>query len=608
MAFNQLKLIPPRSAAAEGYAATSAEDMTRSLSDLWSPDADQPHGIKRHDLAEALFDAGQLTAAQLASARSVAAQSPGRPMAQVIEALGIEETVIQAVVARMSGLEFRRVGVADVDQQRLTRLGIEFCRDSGILPLGVVGNRLLLGVTQPDHLILIDQVCHKLDAAAKLVVICGADLNAIVQSLREEAAAEVAFDQIIAGIEEDEVEVVESKKEELDLERMAGESPVIRLVNYLIFNAIKEGASDIHVEPHEKRLSVRYRIDGVLFEMMNPPAHMHAAIISRLKIMANLDISERRLPQDGRIRAMVHGRKLDLRLSTLPTAHGEKAVMRILDTRSIQVSLEDLGMDTDTLITWRRLVASPHGILLVTGPTGSGKTTTLYSSIREMDQTRLNISTVEDPVEYHLDGINQTQTHEKIGMNFCTALRALLRQDPDVIMLGEIRDAQTAATAIQASLTGHLVLSTLHTNDAPSSVTRLINIGVEPFLVGAALNGALAQRLVRRICTHCRRQVKPTDQIADHLASYGVALDEVWEGSGCERCRNTGYAGRAGIYELLLLDDLLRDRIAGSPNVTEFRRVCKERGMVSLREDGFRKVRAGVTTVDEVMRVTESAM
>src|SRR5690606_20697575 len=263
------------------------------------------------------------------------------------------------------------------------------------------------------------------------------------------------------------------------------------------------------IEPQEKKLQVRYRIDGVLFEAMNPPHHMHAAIISRLKIMANLDISERRLPQDGRIRAMVHGRKLDLRLSTLPTAQGEKAVMRILDTRSIQVDLDHLGMDEDTLLMWKHHIDQPHGIILVTGPTGSGKTTTLYASLGQMDRARLNISTVEDPVEYHLAGINQCQTHERIGMTFATALRALLRQDPDVVMVGEIRDQETARIAIQASLTGHLVLSTLHTNDAPSSITRLINIGVEPFLIGAAVNGCLAQRLVRRICPHCKKQVPP---------------------------------------------------------------------------------------------------
>jgi type II secretory ATPase GspE/PulE/Tfp pilus assembly ATPase PilB-like protein len=341
---------------------------------------------------------------------------------------------------------------------------------------------------------------------------------------------------------------------------------------------------------------------------MNPPHTMHAAIISRLKIMANLDISERRLPQDGRIRAVVHGRKLDLRLSTLPTAQGEKAVLRVLDSRSISVPLDQLGMDEDSLLMWKNQIKQPHGIILVTGPTGSGKTTTLYASLGQMDRAKLNISTVEDPVEYHLNGITQTQTHEHIGMSFSAALRSLLRQDPDVIMVGEIRDAETGRIAIQASLTGHLVLSTLHTNDAPSSVTRLINIGVEPYLIGSALNACLAQRLVRKICQTCKVETELTEEVAEVLAMQGLSAQSLWIGQGCDQCRNTGYLGRLGLYELLILDDMLRDRIAGNPNVTEFRRLCVERGMVTLRMDGFRKVAAGQTTVDEVMRVTESTI
>jgi len=377
-------------------------------------------------------------------------------------------------------------------------------------------------------------------------------------------------------------------------------------VNYLIFNAVKEGASDIHIEPQEKKLQVRYRIDGVLFDAMNPPAHMKAAIVSRLKIMANLDISERRTPQDGRIRAMVHGRKLDLRMSTLPMVSGEKVVLRILDTRSIQVDLDDLGMSDDMLMMWKKQIAQPHGIVLVTGPTGSGKTTTLYASLGQMDKQKQNVSTVEDPVEYHLNGINQTQTHDSIGMSFAAALRALLRQDPDVVMVGEIRDGETAKIAIQASLTGHLVLSTLHTNDAPSAVTRLINIGVEPYLIGSALNAVVAQRLVRKVCENCKVMATPDDHIAEHLAMQGIDVSQLAEGEGCDKCRNTGYSGRVGLYEMLLLNDTLRDRIAGAPNVTEFRRMCVEGGMVTLRQDGFGKVGRGLTTVDEILRVTES--
>jgi len=343
-----------------------------------------------------------------------------------------------------------------------------------------------------------------------------------------------------------------------------------------------------------------------LFEMMNPPATMGPAIISRLKIMGNLDISERRLPQDGRIRCSVQGRKLDLRMSTLPNTYGEKVVLRILDTKSINVELDNLGFDEDTLVIWKKLVNAPHGIVLVTGPTGSGKTTTLYSSLRILDKNSMNISTVEDPVEYHLEGITQTQMHEKIGMTFAAALRSLLRQDPDVIMLGEIRDQETAHVAVQAALTGHLVLSTLHTNDAPSSITRLINIGLEPFLVGAAVNGVLAQRLIRRLCLNCKVLEQPSEEIREFLTMQSFDANEVWVAKGCDKCRQTGYAGRVGIYEMLAIDDQVRDIISRNPNVSEFRRLCIERGMVTLRQDGMRKVVSGLTTIPEVLRVTDA--
>jgi type IV pilus assembly protein PilB len=324
--------------------------------------------------------------------------------------------------------------------------------------------------------------------------------------------------------------------------------------------------------------------------------------------MSNLDISERRLPQDGRIRAVVHGRKVDLRLSTLPTAYGEKVVMRILDNRSISVGLDDLGFGENELTIWKGQIDQPHGIILVTGPTGSGKTTTLYASLRQMDANKLNISTVEDPIEYHLSSVNQTQVHAKIGMTFSAALRALLRQDPDVVMLGEIRDKETAEIAVQASLTGHLVLSTLHTNDAPSSITRLINIGVEPYLISAALNGILAQRLVRKICTHCKEEYTPTDEMREFLQLRGFKSEETFKGKGCDRCRKTGYTGRLGIYELLVMDDGLRDTVTANPDVTQLRKLCRERGLVTLRDDGFVKVMKGLTTVDEILRVTESGV
>ncbi len=589
--------------------------MTRGggMDELWSPDDEPAHAAPAAlELGEALLDAGVVNRELLERARGVVAKSPGVKLASTLDALGVDEPAMQAVVARVAGMPFERIAPDDIAEatSKIQQLGVPFCEAGGLLPLRVAGRRLVLGLIEPDRLMLVDEVQHKLGMPVKPVVISRRDLDAVLVTIKQEQAdtTQMGVDEIIGDIEEDDVEVHESQEEELDLEKAAGESPVIRFVNYLISNAVKEGASDIHIEPQEKRLQVRYRIDGVLFDMMSPPPSMHAPVISRLKIMANLDIAERRLPQDGRIRASVHGRKFDLRVSTLPTAQGEKAVLRILDTRSIQVTLDQLGMAEDALLMWKNQIRQPHGILLVTGPTGSGKTTTLYSSLGQMDRSKQNISTVEDPVEYHLNGINQTQVQDKIGMTFPLALRALLRQDPDVIMVGEIRDTETAKTAIQASLTGHLVLSTLHTNDAPSSVTRLINIGVEPYLIGSAVNACLAQRLVRKVCDTCKVQEPPEDAIAEHLAMHGVAPDQVWVGKGCDKCRNTGYAGRLGLYELLILDDTLRDTIAGNPSVTEFRRTCVERGMSTLRQDGFAKVAKGQTTVDEVLRVTESTI
>jgi len=579
--------------------------------ELWSPEQEPTAPAPASDFGQVVLAKGIVNAEQLDNANKLMEKAPGRTLPDVLLEQGANEAELQRALAKHVNMTFERITFDDIQAWKyVEKLTLDYCTEHGVLPIRQVGQRLILGVSNPDDLLILDEVRHKTGLTVKPVVVTRSDIFTAIESRREEETEDdnLAVDEIIADVEEDDVEVVQTEEENLDLEKMAGESPVIRFVNYLIFNAVKEGASDIHIEPQEKKLQIRYRIDGVLFSAMNPPHHMHAAMISRLKIMANLDISERRLPQDGRIRAMVHGRKLDLRLSTLPTSHGEKAVLRILDTRSIQVPLDDLGMREETLSIWKRQIDQPHGIILVTGPTGSGKTTTLYASLSQMDRNKLNISTCEDPVEYHLGGIAQTQVHDRIGMSFSKALRALLRQDPDVIMVGEIRDAETARTAIQASLTGHLVLSTLHTNDAPSSVTRLINIGVEPYLIGAALNGCLAQRLVRKICPHCKVTEKPDDTVAEHLAMHGISLAEVCKGEGCEKCRNTGYSGRLGLYELLILDDNLRDRVAGSPNVTEFRRLCVERGMSTLREDGFQKVAMGLTTVNEVLRVTEATI
>jgi type IV pilus assembly protein PilB len=573
---------------------------------LWQPTS----GAKRRGVETLLLERGTITEEQLKEARQTLATSPGKSLSQVLLAMAAaSEAQLLSALAESLSLTVVTPDRNTVDERAIDLLGLDFARARGALPLSFEGDQVVIAMADPGNIFLIDDIRRRTNKQLKIVAATLTDIHKTIDQLNA-GNADVAVDDIIKDMAEDDVEVVaEAKQEDAnDLEKAGNESPVIRFVNYLISDAVRQGASDIHIEPKEKALKVRYRIDGVLFEAMNPPHTMHAAITSRLKIMGNLDISERRLPQDGRIRANVQGRKIDLRLSTLPTAFGEKAVIRILDNRSISVPLEALGFSEEALTIWKHQLDQPHGIMLVTGPTGSGKTTTLYSSLRVMDGSEMNISTVEDPIEYALSAANQVQVHEKIGMTFSAALKSLLRQDPDVIMLGEIRDAETARIAVQAALTGHLVLSTLHTNDAPSSITRLINIGVEPYLIAAAVNGILAQRLVRKACQECKQLVEPTAEMREFLELQGFKEQQIWKGVGCDKCRKTGFKGRLGIYELLVLDDRLRDMVTSNPDVNQLRKLCRERGLVGLREDGFAKARAGLTTVDEVLRVTESSL
>lgn len=590
---------------------TAIPKVGQATADVYVPD--QTAAARASDLDDHLIASGAVTPLQVSNAQQVIRQSPGRSLVDILIEQGGDEEAILRAVATHKGLAFERIDLArgldgGFDGGMLQRLTPEYCKAQQIVPLRKEGQRAVIGATRTDDVFLADEIRRRLGVpGVKLVLVTSMDIRAALEMVGGGTEQEqVDLSEILGDVQESDVEVEKAHSQEVDLEGKAGEGPVIRYVNYIIQTAVKEGASDIHVEPGEKKLKVRFRIDGELFEMMHPPASLAAAITSRLKIMANLDIAERRIPQDGRIRCTVQGRKLDLRVSTLPVTYGEKTVMRILDTKSINVDLEDLGFDDDALAIWKNVINMPHGIVLVTGPTGSGKTTTLYASLRQLDKHTMNISTVEDPVEYHLEGITQTQTHDKIGMDFAKALKALLRQDPDVIMLGEIRDMETALTAIQAALTGHLVLSTLHTNDAPSSITRLVNIGLEPFLVGAAVNAVLAQRLVRRLCSHCKEEAEPTEEMKEFLEMQGLPSERMLVAKGCERCRNTGYSGRVGIYELLTVDDQMRDMIARNPNVSEFRRFCLERGMVNLRGDGIRKVAKGLTTVQEILRVTEA--
>lgn len=596
---------PPAGAA---VVTDTMEDAGVEFEQLYQP----AQRRQRKSVEQLLLERGHITEEQLEQARTVQAQTPGKSLALILQTMNAAgEAQILEAYADTLGLPFEVPDRATIEQAAFDLLPVDYIRKQLVLPMrfeGDDGKTLVVAMADPSNVFVLDEVKRKTRRNVRIVVSTGSDINRIVEQIQT-GHTDVQVEEIIKDMAEDDVQVVKEASDDVaDLEKAGSESPVIRFVNYLIADAIKQGASDIHIEPKEKALKVRYRIDGVLFEAMNPPHTMHAAIVSRMKIMANLDISERRLPQDGRIRAVVHNRKVDLRMSTLPTAYGEKVVVRILDNRSINVPLEALGFSENALTIWRKQIDEPHGIILVTGPTGSGKTTTLYSSLRCMDGNKLNISTVEDPIEYHLPQANQVQVHEKIGMTFAAALRSLLRQDPDVVMLGEIRDAETAKIAVQASLTGHLVLSTLHTNDAPSSVTRLINIGVEPYLIASAVNAILAQRLVRKICQYCKEPYKPTDEMSEFLALQGVDTSKLYMGKGCDRCRKTGYSGRLGIYEMLVMDDALRDQVTRNPDVTQFRRLCREKGLVTLRQDGFDKVANGLTTVDEVLRVTESGV
>ena len=389
-----------------------------------------------------------------------------------------------------------------------------------------------------------------------------------------------------------------------DLLEAEGDAPVIRMINTLLTQALREGASDIHIEIFENRSVVRFRMDGVLRDMIEPHRALHAALVSRIKIMAQLDIAEKRLPQDGRISLRLAGKPVDVRVSTLPTGHGERVVLRLLDKESGRLDLTKLGMSAPTLQGVNELIAQPHGILLVTGPTGSGKTTTLYAALSNIDSTAMNIMTVEDPIEYDLDGVGQTQVNARIDMNFSKALRAILRQDPDVIMIGEIRDLETAQIAVQASLTGHLVLATLHTNDAASAVTRLIDMGVEPFLLASSLLGVLAQRLVRRLCPACKKPMPRETHEHDPFAGY-ILPDTVYAPAGCDSCDMTGYRGRTGIYELLVMDDTIRHFVHDGTSEQKIRECALAAGMLNLRADAMRWVAAGSTSLEEILRVTK---
>jgi type IV pilus assembly protein PilB len=514
------------------------------------------------------------------------------------------EDQITESLAQAYGVPYARVSPKIADPKAISVLPKEFLEKHQVLPLYLVEAVLTVAVPEPANVFLLEEVERISGFTVQVVAATARDIRSTLQAYLPNDKVFV-IDDIIEEVRPEEFTLIETPVQDItNLEVAAGDSPVIKLVNYVIYNAVKDGASDVHIEPGEGVLRIRYRVDGRLTEKLRPPFQMHAAVTSRIKIMAGLDISERRLPQDGGIHVMMEKRPIDLRVSTMPGKSGEKVVIRIIDNDKASVNLEKLGFGYDTLKAWRKLINLPNGILLVTGPTGSGKSTTLYAVLQELNRTDVNICTVEDPIEYALGGVNQFQVNENAGFTFATALRALLRQDPDILMIGEIRDTETAKLATQAALTGHLVLSTLHTNDAPGAVTRLYNIGIEPYLVGATLAGVMAQRLVRKLCQACKEPFEPTPNERRQIDRVAGNIETLFKPKGCARCRNLGYAGRIGIYELLVPDDAMIDRISQGAALNEIRDMARAMGTKSLRSDGVDKVRAGITTLEEVYRVT----
>ena len=472
-----------------------------------------------------------------------------------------------------------------------------------MLPLDLTTDRLLVAVAgEPDA----DAISDLRDSYSVAVEVVPAGEDELRDAIRRTFAAAESVIELVRGLSEETVVQVTGPEDGLaDVRDLANQPPVIRFVNLLIREAYDAGASDIHLESTREGLRVRLRLDGVLSELPSPPPGLQAAVVSRLKLLAELDIAERRQPQDGRIRVRLEARELDLRVSTVPTLHGESVVLRLLDRGGKPVELTDLGLAAEPLAAFQRLARKPHGILLATGPTGSGKTTTLYAALGLRDSSREKVVTIEDPVEYHLSGVTQVPVHQKAGVTFAAALRSILRQDPDVLMVGEMRDAETAGIAIGAAMTGHLVFSTLHTNDAAGALTRLADLGVEPYMIAACLEGVLAQRLVRRVCPDCREPYQPDPAAVAVLAGRPLGPVALQRGRGCTTCRHTGFRGRTGVFELLVMTDDLRRALVTGVDLTAIRGRLRDSGMTTLREDAWMKVQAGVTTVEEALRVVE---
>ncbi len=525
----------------------------------------------------------------------------GQSLDEILIELGFctQETALDAI-AQHAGLPLVQIAERELAPAVIALIPTELAFRHQALPLTATPTALRVAVADPFNTAAADDIRLVTGRDVELVYANPLDVRRLVE--------EHYTRRMIADTADDDVQVLDENSDEIgDLESMAREATVVKLVNLILRQAVQERASDVHVEPFEKGMQVRYRIDGILHEVPSPPKRLQSAIISRLKIMANLDIAERRKPQDGRIKTRIAGREIDIRVSTVPTLYGESVVLRLLDRSAMNYGLADIGMLPGTYERIEKLITLPHGMILATGPTGSGKTTTLYASLTAAYSTEKKILTIEDPIEYQLNGVNQIQVHPQIGLTFAAGLRSILRQDPDIIMVGEIRDGETAEIAVHSALTGHLVFSTLHTNDAASAVTRLLEMGIEPYLVASSVEAVVAQRLVRTICPNCKMPRPDMETVRIELAESEFQLgpaDMLYVGRGCEQCKYSGYRGRTGIYELLVMENAIRPLIMEHAPAATIRAVACQHGLHTLREDGWRKVLLGVTTLEEVVRVT----
>ena len=576
------------------------------------------HGLSGR-LGEMLIRESLITPEQLEQALDHQRQNGGRLGSSLVKLGFLSSDGITSVLSRQYGIPSINLESFEADPSVIRLIPMETALKYQVLPLSRVGASLTLAMADPANVYAMDDIKFMTGLNIEPVVASEASVAEAIKKNYgsvEEQERKREIEDLVSFIDDGQTEGVEVEAEDESalnlaaLERAAEEAPVVKLVNYILKDAVDRGASDIHLEPYEKEYRVRYRIDGLLQNVMQPPVKLRDAMISRIKIMAKLDISEKRLPQDGRImvRLLHNNRKkqLDFRVSVLPTLHGEKIVMRLLDKENLHLDMTRLGFEKESFEKFQRAIFKPYGMVLVTGPTGSGKTNTLYSSIAQLNKPDINIMTAEEPVEFQLAGINQVQMKEQIGLNFAAALRSFLRQDPNIIMVGEIRDFETAEIAIKAALTGHLVLSTVHTNDAPSTISRLMNMGIEPFLVATSVHLICAQRLARRICPNCRMEEKVRHQV---LVDAGFTPEEakslkVYRGQGCPTCNNRGYKGRVGLYEVLEVTDELRELILVGASALELRKKAVEEGMITLRRSGLMKVADGVTTLEEVIRET----